>query len=242
MNSRQVPDVHIEPCQLAHCFFQGRRTLLLCYVSFQNNIVIIHMGVASPNCPWWGVGGRLGKFPGGALARSALEVSWKILESLYWICAIWWIRLRHLGKMRAVINVLTVFIPLSFLFFLSFPHFSLFVFSFFFPFPFPSSSFSFFFFLFFPFSFSLLPKFFGPLSALFPVPSPFFPFQFVLPSQFLVLGSSLPPAPIGYAPHSAFCNNHKGYLQCKIWNTFTMIFVEILLKKAFCIFERITAD
>ena len=101
---------------------------------------------------------------------------------------------------------------------------------------------SFFFFLFFPFSFSLLPKFFGPLSALFPVLSPFFPFQFVLPLPIFSVGGSLPPAPIGYAPHSAFCNNHKGYLQCKIWNTFTMIFVEISLKKAFCIFERITSD
>ena len=141
-------------------------------------------GVASPYCP----GGQdWGSFPvarqrqvracahrGVSEGGCAPLRSWKILEFLYWIRAIWWILL---GKIHVIIilhiSIKTVFIPLPFLFFLCFPSLSLpsslflpfsFPFFFFFLSSFPFSSLSFLSFPLFPFLFPFFPsRFFSPL-------------------------------------------------------------------------------
>ena len=119
---------------------------------------------------------RFGKFSGGASAPIALlgmsegDVplrSWKNLEFLYWIRAIWWVLL---SKINVIINVYICIKTMFILSFLTIPSF-LFRFSFliFLRFPFPFSSFALFIlFSFLSLSFLSFPRF--------TFLSPFFPF------------------------------------------------------------------
>ena len=178
------------------------------YMQRSHNRMFYYRGVASPNC--WG-GARLGKFLGGAsapIARLPAQGvseggcaplrSWKILEFLYWICAMWWILV---GKIMSLLMFRPIFLLKQCLFpclssslSLLFPSFSLSLnFLFFLPY-------SLFFVLLFS---SLFPSLSFLSFLLFPFLSPFFPFPiFFSPSWLLVSRSSLPPCPppIGYAP------------------------------------------